>query len=80
MVAEVLADGEHDDVSAATAVQRPTAVRVDESLADVLDALDKADATAVPVLDQDNRSIVGWLTHQRVLAALRRGLTAPAGS
>ena len=37
-------------------------------------------ATAIPVLDTDESSLVGWLTHQRVLSALyRRERLSPPG-
>lgn len=42
------------------------------------DALESSTTPALPVLDSHGEAVVGWLTHQRVLSALRRGLPAPA--
>ncbi len=75
--ADTLADGEHDDARVASATQRPVAVRSDQPLDDTLDALEDAATPAVPVLDPDGDAVVGWLTHQQVLRAIRHGLVAP---
>ncbi len=70
-VADALADGEHDQQTIAAIVEFPTPVSADDHLEHALDILDDADG-AIPVLDADHHSLVGWLTHQRVLVALRR--------
>ena len=70
-VADALADGEHDQQTIATVVEFPTPVTADDNLERALDVLDDADG-AIPVLDADHANLVGWLTHQRVLIALRR--------
>ncbi len=81
VAAEILADGDHDAAPVAVALRQPPAVRASDSLQDVLDALEGADGPAVPVLGEDGGAVVGWLTHQRVLSALRPGLAgAPAQS
>jgi CIC family chloride channel protein len=69
--ADALADGDHDDTDVAALAQLPPSVNLDHRLEQTLDALDAADS-AVPVLDPASNSIVGWLTHQRVLAAQRQ--------
>jgi chloride channel protein, CIC family len=70
-VADAIADGEHDQQTIASIVELRTPVSIDDRLEHALDTLDGADG-AIPVLDADHYSLVGWLTHQRVLAALRR--------
>jgi len=70
-VADAIADGEHDHQTIASIVELPTPVSIDDHLEHALDTLDGADG-ATPVLDADHHTLVGWLTHQRVLAALRR--------
>lgn len=68
--ADLLADGQHDAAPVAAALERPQTVSVADSLEAALDALDEA-TTAIPVLDAERANLVGWLTHQRVLLALR---------
>ncbi|WP_338602282.1 chloride channel protein [Saccharopolyspora sp. SCSIO 74807] len=41
------------------------------TLAEALDALASAPGGALPVLDESGRELSGWLTHRRVLGALR---------
>ncbi|MDQ2845583.1 MAG: chloride channel protein [Actinomycetota bacterium] len=69
--ADALADGEHDDTEIGSLSEVPTTVDRDDLLESALDALE-ATRGAVPVLDADHANLVGWLTHQRVLAAQRR--------
>ena len=69
-VADTLADGEHDTVPIGSLVERMPAVGTKTDLDAALKVLDEATGSAVPVLD-DGRAVVGWLTHQRVLAAMR---------
>lgn len=69
-LAEALADGEHDNAAVATILESPTAVRSSDLVDDALDALETSYG-AVPVLAADRSALVGWLTHQRVLAAQR---------
>jgi len=70
-VADTIADGEHDQQTIASIVELPTPVSINDRLEQALEILDNADG-AIPVLDADRASLVGWLTHQRVLAALRQ--------
>jgi len=78
-VAESLADGEHDHALLSSVVEVPRTVRADSPLAEAFDALE-AELGAVPVVDAGTgRTVVGWLTHQRVLTSLR-GSTGPAGA
>lgn len=70
-LADALADGQHDQARVATITETIDAVRENDLLDATLDALETAYA-AVPVLDTGGANLVGWLTHQRVLAAQRR--------
>jgi CIC family chloride channel protein len=70
-LAEALADGEHDEAQVASLTESPPTVSQDDLLDTTLDALEAAYG-AVPVLDPIGAGLVGWLTHQRVLAAQRR--------
>lgn len=72
-VVDALADGTHDDTEAGELAQLPPSVNRDDRLEQALDSLDAADG-AIPVLDPSGRGIVGWLTHQRVLAAQRHAV------
>jgi CIC family chloride channel protein len=69
-VAETLADGDHDQSSVLSIVEMIDAVGAEVRLSDALDALESARG-AIPVLDPGRTTLVGWLTHQRVLSALR---------
>lgn len=75
--ADTLADGDHDQTTVASVMQRAIVVRSDQSLDDTFDALEEATTPAVPVVNPEGDAVLGWLTHQQVLSALRRGLTAP---
>jgi CIC family chloride channel protein len=76
-VADSLADGEHDTASVTSIVEQLDAVTADDRLDTALDALEAARGP-IPVLDAERKQLVGWLTHQRVLAALRNADTQPA--
>ena len=78
--ADTLADGDHDQATVGAALQRAVVVRSDQSLDDTLDSLEKATTPAVPVLNAEGDAVLGWLTHQQVLSALRRGIDSSAGS
>jgi CIC family chloride channel protein len=69
-VAETLADGNHDESSVLLIVEMIDSVGSEMQLGDALDALESARG-AIPVLDPERTTLVGWLTHQRVLSALR---------
>jgi CIC family chloride channel protein len=75
-VAEALADGEHDTTRVGQVADLPPALRSADPLDFALQVLDNAGG-AVPVLDPDGHQVVGWLTHQAALNALRprRGAT-----
>jgi CIC family chloride channel protein len=68
--ADALADGRHDAVTVASIIEQSQAVRGDSNLDASLDALESAAGTAIPVLDDSGRQVLGWLSHQRVLSAL----------
>ncbi len=70
-VAEALSDDEHDDQLAEDVVEWPEPVRADETLQAGLARLETSMSAAVPVLDPAGKELVGWLTAQEVLAALR---------
>lgn len=69
-LADALADGEHDQAKIASLTEMPATVAESDLLENTLDALETAYG-AVPVLDTARTHLVGWLTHQRVLAAQR---------
>lgn len=77
-VAETLADGEHDSVSAGEAIERLPAIAESDTLDDALDALDRAESHALPVVTDDGSSLVGWLSHRQVLDVLRRAAPSAA--
>lgn len=68
--AETLADGEHDDSPVTSVLEQVPVVGESDTLEAALDALERADGPAVPVVDTDG-VVAGWLTHQDVLLALR---------
>ncbi len=70
-VADTVADGTHDTASVRRLVERPDVVTTQTPLEEALDALEST-AGAVPVLDPARTAVVGWLSHQGVLSALRR--------
>ena len=72
MLAEALSDGDHDPAPTASIAEHPPAVHQSDTLDDTLDVLDAANGP-VPVLDPSGTSILGWLTHQRILIAQRAG-------
>jgi len=69
-VAEALADGEHDSTHVGQVADLPPALRPVDPLDFALQVLDDAGG-AVPVLDPDGHQVVGWLSHQAALNALR---------
>jgi CIC family chloride channel protein len=69
-VTESLADGEHDTAPVASIIEQLDSVTAEDRLDIALDALEAARGP-IPVLDASRTQLVGWLTHQRVLAALR---------
>ncbi|MGI8678259.1 MAG: chloride channel protein [Jatrophihabitans sp.] len=73
--ADLLADGQHDAALVTAALERPDTVAAADTLETTLDILETA-GSAIPVLDDDQANLVGWLTHQRVLLALRDPATA----
>jgi CIC family chloride channel protein len=78
-VADTLADGAHDDHNVTTVLEQPTVIGSERTLDDALDVLDTAGAVAVPVVQSRRGSgaeLIGWLTHQGVLTALRSGAGA----
>jgi len=70
-VAEALADGQHDTASAASVLQSPPPITTATSLEDGLDLLESSGAAALPVLDAQRVTLIGWLSVQRVLRVLR---------
>lgn len=69
-VADALADGSHDDAVIGDHVDFPQTVRADQHIDDALDVLENARG-GVPVLDPSGAQVIGWLTHQAVLTAVR---------
>jgi chloride channel protein, CIC family len=78
-VAEALAVGEHDGTQVGQVTDLPPALRSVDPLDFALQVLDDAGG-AVPVLDPDGHEVIGWLTHQSALNALRPAvMSASAG-
>ena len=75
-VADALSDGEHDDQPVADLAERPETVRPDAPLTEALQVLENGLVSAVPVVTEDDR-LVGWVSAQNVLFALRRGVSQP---
>jgi CIC family chloride channel protein len=69
-VADTLAGPGHETDNLASVVEYPPTVTIEQSLEHTLDALATADGP-LPVLDTEHARLVGWLTHQQVLRALR---------
>ncbi len=76
-LADALADGEHDTQRVTSIIEAPDTVKVSDPLRSALPALETAYAS-VPVLDEQEENLVGWLTHQRVLAAQRQAQLSPS--
>ena len=77
-IADVLADGKHDETQVSEVIENVRAISTATVLSEALEVLDRGDADALPVLDAE-RSVVGWLTYQCVLTAVR-GRPAAAGA
>lgn len=71
-VAEALADGRHDQEPVTQLTELPSALRSTDPLEQAIEALDASGGSAVPVLAPEDGAVVGWLTHQAALAALRQ--------
>lgn len=69
--AEALTDGDRPPATIGDLAELPTPVIAHDALADVLHVLVTTQGTGVPVLDDDKAAIVGWITHQTILNALR---------
>jgi CIC family chloride channel protein len=78
-VAEALADGEHDTTPVGQGADLPPALRSVDPLDFALQVLDDAGG-AVPILDPDGHQVVGWLTHQGALNALRPQVATASAS
>lgn len=70
-VADALTEGAPEGQLISSLIEYPEQVSVDDKLEHALDRLENARG-ALPVLDTDRTTVVGWLTHQRVLVAVRR--------
>ncbi|MGG7569286.1 chloride channel protein [Streptomyces sirii] len=75
-VAETLADGAHNTTPVASVAFLPQPVTAGTELAEALDTLVTAEGAGLPVLDDSRTRLLGWITHQAVLAALYRGTPA----
>jgi CIC family chloride channel protein len=58
-----------DGLTAQALVHQAPELRVDESLEDAVRALAATEDEGLPILDPDGKSVVGWLTHRRLLRA-----------
>lgn len=71
-VTDALSEGQQDTALAGSVAEQVPSIRADRTLDAALDVLDAAVTPAVPVLDPGGCAVVGWVTHQHVLAAIRR--------
>jgi len=60
-----------DDLNAQALVHQAPELRVDESLEDAVRALAATEDEGLPILDTNGKSVVGWLTHRRLLRTYR---------
>jgi CIC family chloride channel protein len=75
-VAEALDDpGGPGDI--ARLVGLPKAVAADAAAADVLASLSGRGGTGLPVLNEDESALAGWITYESILARLGHGTPAP---
>jgi CIC family chloride channel protein len=75
-LAEALTNTESTDHTVADLAQTPPKITQNSTLTDALHALAGAEGTGLPVLDDDGARLIGWITHQAVLTALRPADTA----
>ena len=71
-VAEALADGEHGEEPVARIAELPPRLRSSDPLDLAIEALDASGGSAIPVVGPQGGTVVGRLTHQTALAALRQ--------
>ncbi|GAA1207774.1 chloride channel protein [Prauserella alba] len=69
-VAEVLGDPDAVETVGDLA-EVPAAITSTTNLVDALDPLADAEGTGLPVFGEDGRELVGWVTHQALLDAMR---------
>ena len=69
--AEALAEDETAPATIGELAESLTAVTAEQPIADALHLLVSAQGTGLPVLDDSGDALIGWITHQTVLAALR---------
>lgn len=80
-VASALVDAEDADTETiATITMLPKHVSAETDLSDALDTLVNANQAGLPVLDPGGQHLVGWITHQAVLAAFHRNPKPVAGA
>ena len=74
VTAQALAEDSQAPQTIGELAQMPAAVTAERPIVDALQLLVAAPSTGLPVLDDTRTALVGWITHQTVLGALR-----PAG-
>jgi CIC family chloride channel protein len=62
------------DTTARTLIHETPELRVDQTLEDAVWRLGSSDDEGLPVLGQDGKRVVGWLTHRQLLSAYRKQL------
>ena len=78
-VADNLVDQSDPTVTVGSLAELPGSVTMNDTVDEAMKTLDLS-LTAIPVLDEDHAVIVGWLSHQSVLAELRSiPASAPIG-
>ncbi|WP_405018068.1 chloride channel protein [Kitasatospora sp. NBC_00070] len=76
--AETLTDDSTANATVAVITHRPAVVTTETDLPAALGALMDTEEAGLPVLDPDRVLLVGWLTHQSVLAALHNARAKPS--
>jgi CIC family chloride channel protein len=69
--AQALTDDADGPETVGDLAELPTPVTAEQPIADALQLLATAQGTGLPVLDEAKTALVGWITHQKVLAAFR---------
>jgi CIC family chloride channel protein len=75
-IAEAL-NGAERPGTIAELIESPPTVPADATTSAILAALDGRGGTGVPVVNETGDAVIGWITHESVLARMRTGLQSP---